>query len=82
MINEHFFGGAWNIQERIGFVMAGALAGTVISVLFSRFTSQQYREKEKAFFEQMVVSVDFEKEVGGANDASQALILGRIILKR
>ena len=79
LIDERFFEGIWNIQERVGVVFAGGLLGTVISVLFSRFSSETHQQREKAFFDQMQVPVDFEKEIGGANDASQALILGRII---
>ena len=79
LIDERFFEGSWNIQERVGFVLIGAVVGTIVSVIFRDATSQAHKDREKALFEKMSKPVDFEKEIGGANDASQALILGRII---
>ncbi len=46
------------------------------SGFFWRFASAEYRARVEAFFQRMHTPVDFEKEVGGANDLSQLKILG------
>ncbi len=46
------------------------------SGIFWRWTTEEYRTRVEAFFTRMHTPVDFEKEVGGANDVSQLKILG------
>jgi Na+/proline symporter len=70
----------WTIQERGAWVLGFGLLGILASIPLARFSSARQRERERKFFERMETPVDFEKEVGGGNDATQARLIGRVIL--
>lgn len=70
----------WNFQTTI-MATAGVTATVFLlsSVYWSK-SSDSYREKVDRFFEKMHTPVDFEKEIGGANDNRQLILLGSLIL--
>lgn len=64
-------------------VLAVGISGTLgffAGYLFPRTDSDEVREQIKRFYVRMHTPVDFEKEVGDANDYSQMLIVGRLSL--
>lgn len=66
----------WKIYARI-FLNAGVGGGVfILTSLFYKYSPGEYMKHLKAFFTCMHTPVDFEKEVGGAVDLSQLLIVG------
>ncbi len=66
----------WKIYVRF-FLNAGVGSAVfILSALFYKYSPLDYVEKVKKFFTNMRTPVDFEKEVGGAVDLSQLLIIG------
>ncbi len=68
----------WTIQERGMWVLLWGLLGVLISRLMATWRGARQRERERQFFETMHTPVDFEREIGGANDGLQALLVGKI----
>lgn len=58
---------------------AGAISFAFTS-FFWRYSSPAYKERVAAFYRKMFTPVDFEKEVGHANDLSQLRIVGYVAL--
>jgi len=73
-------GVAWTIQDRAMWIFLFGAVATVISVLLSKRNSPQYRERERTFFETMSKPVDFAKEIGGAFDRRQLVVMGNASL--
>jgi len=80
LLDERLWGGTWNVQERAALVLAGGFIAILISVALRQTASKNQQLREDEFFTRMKTPVDFENEVGGATDASQALLIGRIIV--
>ncbi|GAB4181641.1 MAG: Na+:solute symporter [Terrimicrobiaceae bacterium] len=70
----------WSIQERGMWVLLFGLAGTALSRLCAPLRSKAQIAREEAFFETMHRPVDFENEVGEANDSNQAKMVGGVTL--
>ncbi len=70
----------WSIQDRSMWIFIYGIAACIISRILYFTTGEKWRERTEAFFAQLRKRIDFEKEVGGANDDRQALILGRVCL--
>jgi solute:Na+ symporter, SSS family len=66
----------WKIYVR--FFLNAGVGGSVFiaSALFYKYSPKEYMRHLNAFFTCMKTPVDFEKEVGGAVDLSQLLIVG------
>jgi SSS family solute:Na+ symporter len=69
----------WTIHIRAAWVMGFGCGAALVSWSLRRTSSPAHRSREVEFFQMMDSPVDFEKETGGANDGSQAIILGRIV---
>ncbi|MFH1497533.1 MAG: hypothetical protein ABII82_06870 [Verrucomicrobiota bacterium] len=67
---------AWTIQQRGGWVLAWGAVATIICWLMRRKASEKHRGREVEFFKKIATPVDFEREVGKANDRQQATLLG------
>jgi len=87
-INSHRFvmsvsGGSWTVMATD--LVQGAVVWFIpamVARFFWCFRSrppQAFRIKETAFFERMTMPVDFDSEIGNANDGAQALLIGRIV---
>jgi SSS family solute:Na+ symporter len=74
---ELVFGLSFSYQLMSLFVLAGGCSGFFLSCLFWKRTSVEEKEATAAFYTKMSRSVDFEKEVGEANDSFQLLQIGR-----
>ncbi|MBC2595704.1 hypothetical protein H5P28_15665 [Ruficoccus amylovorans] len=74
------FGLEWSFQQKVFINVGCGTAGFLSSMLFWKSASQAYRTKVEEFFTKMHLPVDFEKEVGKANDLSQLKILGNFVL--
>lgn len=66
----------WLFQTQVLVNLAVGSAAFIGSMLFWRFTSEAYRRRVDEFFTVMKTPVDFEKEVGHANDTAQARVIG------
>ncbi len=66
----------WNFQTKVLVNMGVGAAGFLLTIPFWGKVSQDYRQQVDDFFERMYRPVDFEKEIGGANDLSQLALVG------
>lgn len=74
--SEDLFGFKMAYQDNVFFIMAVSSLGFFISMLFTKYNSNAYNKKVDDFFTKMSTPVDFEKEIGQANDLSQLKIIG------
>lgn len=65
-----------NYQTRTLWIFIGSSAGTLVSIFFWRFSNSECRLRVDRFFTLMHTPVDFEKEVGGGEDALQLKRIG------
>ncbi len=75
-VTPKFFDCNWTIQTQIFTNMAVCAGAYLITIPFFRFSSDEYKKRVEEFFIRMKTPVDFEKEVGQANDLSQLKIIG------
>ena len=80
IIHESRGGGQWSIQDRGMLVLSFGAAAVVVAWLLNRYSSAWHVERERAFFQNMLTPVDFEKEVGENRDRAQAVFLGRSVM--
>ncbi len=66
----------WNFQTKVLVNMGVGTAAFLATIPFWGKASPEYRQQVDEFFERMYRPVDFEKEVGGANDVSQLALVG------
>lgn len=71
---------AWSIQERGSSVLGFGILGLIVCKSLVRLSSERHKERERRFFERMTTPVDFEAEVGGSTDRTQALLIGRVLV--
>jgi solute:Na+ symporter, SSS family len=69
-------GHVWHIQDRLPWIYLGGLAGLLVSKPLWRFAGEAYKESERGFFKKMHTPIDFEAEVGEANDSLQLRMVG------
>lgn len=74
--SEQFFGTAMCYYEKAFLVAGVSTLAFFITLPFARFNNPEYDGKVDEFFKIMETPVDFEKEVGEANDPSQLKIIG------
>jgi len=67
----------WSYQEKSFYVFAAGFGVYLFSMLFYRNTKLETREKWNAFYARMEKPVDFEEEVGHANDGVQLIQIGK-----
>ena len=53
---------------------------TLISIYLSKRNDAEYVEREVEFFKTMAQPIDFEKEIGGAFDGRQLIVMGNASL--
>ncbi|MFG0247683.1 MAG: hypothetical protein ACF8OB_02260 [Phycisphaeraceae bacterium JB051] len=61
-------------------IMSVGAVSFLATIPFWSTSTQAYRQKVAAFFKQMYTPIDFEKEVGQANDSTQLRIVGMFAL--
>lgn len=71
---------SWNFQTKVLANMAAGVVGFIVTMPFWSTAPEKYRTQVDDFFERMHRPVDFEKEVGGANDTSQLALIGSFTL--
>jgi len=71
-----FLATPWKMHTRIILNSSVGTAVFLLSMLFYKRSAQDYKDRLTVFFKTMHTPVDFEKEVGGAVDMSQLLIVG------
>ena len=62
-------------QKVLGGLLAGSISFLITKMFWSK-ASNEYRAQVAAFFTRMHTPVDFEKEVGAANDTQQLSMIG------
>lgn len=67
----------WSYQEKTIYVLAGGIVVYLLSMLGYKSSSESDKSKWEAFYTRMKTPVDFEKEVGQANDSTQLLQIGK-----
>ena len=71
------FDTGWSYQVKSCYVLLGGASMYFLSMLFYKKTPQELKEKWNAFYKKMETPVDFEKEVGNANDGEQLVQIGQ-----
>lgn len=74
---EYSDGFAWNFQQQFFGVLGTGTFGFLISTLFAPSQNSAHRQMVDKFFTNMKTPIDFEKEIGEGNDASQLTTIGR-----
>lgn len=69
-------GGVWTYQQKIAVGCSVGIGTFLMTMPFWKTASTDYREQVDHFFTTMHTPIDFEKEVGQANDSSQMKIIG------
>lgn len=69
-------GAGWNFQQAVFANMAAGVIGFLLTIPFGKNVPDSYRRQVDDFFERMRRPVDFEMEVGQANDSSQLTLIG------
>lgn len=69
-------GEPWNFVEKTWWVSGITAAAYLLCIPFHNMNSQAYRDHVDRFFTKMATPVDFDKEVGHANDGFQMTALG------
>jgi SSS family transporter len=75
-----FLAESWIFQYIVFINGSVSVTTFLISLLFWKTTSPAYREKVDTFFRIMRTPVNFEEEVGLANDADQLTIIGSFLM--
>lgn len=65
-----------NFQQTLFTTASCSATGFLLSALAWRTASEAYKEQVRGFFDEMFRPVDFDSEVGGANDLRQLLLIG------
>lgn len=74
VIQESLFDIPWTVQDRTIWVFAATTLATVATIPFylkGWFTSERYRTKVNAFYDQMHTPIDFKAEIGESLDFQQ-----------
>ncbi|MCH6258659.1 hypothetical protein MLD52_19010 [Puniceicoccaceae bacterium K14] len=77
-IEKWVTGEGWLMHDRIMWILIGSLVGTLLSLPFYRYSKQVYRDQVDKLFKDMRTPIDFEKEIGGANDTQQLRTMGNV----
>lgn len=81
LITQTIMGGdPWTVQERGMYILLFGAIATLICIPLARFEKEAFKQREREFFKRMHTPVDFDKEVGGGNDATQARMIGTTAL--
>ncbi len=79
LVQQSLGGEAWTIQRRGFWVLVYGFAATVLALCLERLGSDASRGRVREFFQKMDTPVDFAREIGDANDKTQAVLLGRSV---
>jgi Na+/proline symporter len=79
LVQQSLGGEAWTIQQRSFWVLVYGSGATVLVLCLERLSTEASRERVRGFFQKMDTPVDFDREIGGANDETQAVLLGRSV---
>jgi hypothetical protein len=75
-----FLAESWTFHSIVFINGAVSVTTFLISLFFWKTADTAYREKVDTFFRVMRTPVDFEKEVGNANDGVQLTIIGSFLI--
>ena len=70
--------GGWAYEYSVFSISLTGAGAFFLTMPFWRYAKKNYKEKVEAFYQKMHTRVDFEKEVGQANDESQLNIVGYV----
>lgn len=74
--HQPLFGGKWAFSTVVFTNVTASAIGFFLTIPFWKTSSAEYHAKVDRFFKNMHTPIDFEKEVGPANDLSQLNIMG------
>ncbi|MDP0501853.1 MAG: hypothetical protein Q7P63_17300 [Verrucomicrobiota bacterium JB022] len=80
MVDAHFFGESWTIQERAMWILISCGLAVLACRPFYRYSSEKYKAQVESFFRTMATPVDYMKEVGVSKDYDQLFIMGNTCL--
>jgi solute:Na+ symporter, SSS family len=72
--------GGWSYERSVFTIFAVGAVSFALTSLFWRYCSKTYQERVAGFYRKMYTPVDFEKEIGQANDAFQLRLVGYVAL--
>ncbi len=75
-----FLAESWNLQTIVFLNGTVSVSTFLLSLLFWKRTDAAYRDKVETFFKTMRTPINFEEEVGDANDAQQLTIIGSFLM--
>jgi len=67
----------WNFQQQFFSVLGAGTFGFFVSIIFAPKRDSDHRQMVDRFIRNMRTPIDFEKEIGDGNDASQLGVIGR-----
>jgi solute:Na+ symporter, SSS family len=70
------FGWGWNYQTKVFSNLSVGLTAFLLTIPLWRTTTEAYRQQVTDFYKRMTTPVDFEKEIGQANDLTQLTMIG------
>lgn len=76
LFSHEFFGTVWSYQLKVVVNLSSGMGAYLLSTLFWRYSTSEYRTKVSSFYAQMRRPVDFAAEVGVVNDRVQFKIIG------
>ncbi|MEM6854287.1 MAG: transporter [Planctomycetota bacterium] len=74
--HQPLFGGKWAFSTVVFANVTASAIGFLLTIPFWKTSSAEHHAKVDRFFKNMHTPIDFEKEVGPANDLSQLNIMG------
>jgi Na+/proline symporter len=81
VVDNHFFGGSWTYFERVGLMFVVGIPATLVCrVLYEKTTRDAFKRQIDSFFQQMHTPVDYAKEIGAAQDYSQLILIGNVVI--
>ncbi len=80
MIDAKFYAQPWPFHQQIFTILPTGILAFAITRLFWRTTPLEAQERNRKLFERMYTPVDFEKEVGQANDRMQLQVIGTAVM--
>ena len=70
----------WSYERSVFTIIIVGSIAYLLTIPFWKYAKQEYQEKVDRFYQGMNTAVDFEQEVGQANDPSQLKLVGYVSL--
>jgi solute:Na+ symporter, SSS family len=80
IIDSRFFDHVWPYHIKVFSVLTTGIIAFLVTCPFWKFSKESQRKSIDEFFKRMHTPIDFEKEVGAANDDVQLRLLGVAVI--